>query len=165
MAIRGVAISAQRYLAKHLIDFQHHLSCQWFEMHSALNPPKERSRAEIARAFEKAKGLAHFIGMILSLGFAVTLGTFCFERLKAATGWIDLSAYSIGAVFFLGLGACLWFWISSIGFRYFWDDVADNRLIWLKVTAFLLLLMQCFAITWTIFKFAGAVVGLIDAGW
>lgn len=162
--IRSGAIRAQRYFAKHLIDFQHRLSRRWFEMHSARDLPKGRSQAEIARAFENAKCLAQFIGMILSLGFTVTLSTFCFEQLKTTTGWIDLSAYSISAVFFLGLAACLWFWVSSIGFRYFWDDVADNQLIWLKVTAVLLLLAQCFAITWAIFKFSGAVVNLIDAG-
>jgi hypothetical protein len=161
--IRRVATHAQQYFAKQVIDFQHYLGSLWFETRSALNLPKEQSQAEIARAFENAKGLAHFIGMIVNLGFAVALCTFCFKQMKATRGWMDLSAYSVAMVFFLGLSSCLWFWISSIGFRYFWGDVADNRLGWLKVTGLLLLVMEWFAITWAIFKFAGAVVSLIDA--
>jgi hypothetical protein len=165
--IRSITTRAQQHFAKRLINFQHHLGSVWFEMRSTLNLPKEQPQAEVARAFENAKGLADFIGMVVSLGFTVALYTFCFEQMKSTTGWIDFSAYSVAAVFFLGLSACLWFWTSSIVFHYFWEDVADNRLVWLKAITLLLLLMQCFAVTWTIYKFAETVVidlvAMIDA--
>ena len=75
--------------------------------------------AEMAQAFDKAKGLSDFIGMIVQLTFTVAFFFYFIQKMSAATSWGYLCWYSTVAL--LGGVVAIYFWllISRILSGYF----------------------------------------------
>jgi hypothetical protein len=136
-----------------LTKIQIHLTSVWFETRSGLRLPKEQLQAQANEAFEKAKGISHFLQMLAVLTFIVTLAVFCLAEYRTVSGWVNWSTSLIAAVFFLALAAYLWFWICAFLFYHLWEDVSGWTPWWRSVTVFLLF-AQLLGIAAAIYNFA-----------
>jgi hypothetical protein len=150
--------SAFDFFLDQLTKIQIHLTSVWIETRSGLNLPKEQLQAQANQAFEKAKGISHFLQMLVVLTFIMTLGVFCLAEYRTASGWVNCSTSLIAAVFFLALAAYLWFWICSVLFYFLWEEISGWT-TWCRSVTVFLLFVQLLCIAAAVYNLAVVLIG------
>ncbi len=146
-AVAGVAM-------KRILEFSRHLAKEWFGFRAILRQDRDVFDAEMVKAFDKAKKLSDFIGMIVRLTFAMVFVAYCFTKAHDTTSWLYKYSYRIAGGFGAAITAYFGFLISRIVFEYFMRDVGAAKQYWLKVIVLFISLFLFWSVFTTILDVA-----------